>query len=120
MKLRFSSSPRLVEVSGPRADFSAWAQELRQEKGHLPMDIGGGLIRCETSPEATGKMTVSWTTSPKELLFRGGAEGMDILAESVEGFAEDAEVEVPWHVEYFKGHAYLAPGSITVACLLVD
>jgi hypothetical protein len=118
MRLRFSSSPRLVEVSGPRADFSAWAQTLRQEKGVLPMDTGGGVIRCETLP--TGKMEVSWSSSPKELRLRGGSEGMDILAESVEGFAEDGEIDVPWHLEYFKGHAYLAPASITVACLLVD
>lgn len=115
MNLRFSSSPKQVEVSGARADFAAWAQALRQERGVMPMDSGGGVIRCETVP--TGKVAISWSASPKELTIRGGAEGMDLLAEGVEGFAQDGEVEMPWHVEYFS---YLASGGVTVACILAD
>ncbi len=118
MRLRFSSSPRGVEVSGARADFSAWAQELRRERGLLPLDTGKGAIRCETVPGA--RMTIAWTAPARELLVRGGAEWMDILAENVEGFAHDGEVGTPWHIEYFKGHAYLAPSCVPVACVLAD
>jgi hypothetical protein len=107
-----------MELRGSSSQFKEFAARLRSG-GEIsvslddvpapsPYDrsLSGVVIRS-----GSGKVAVSLMGNGQSLLVCGGDEFMAVLADNVEGFAEDGVRGEHAHIEYFPDHYYLAEGA---------
>ncbi|GAB1817976.1 Imm32 family immunity protein [Herbidospora sp. RD11066] len=113
--LRADSTAEL-ELSGTRPELRALAQSLRSGTGRCdlsenrePAPYSRSLSGLEFQ-EAPGDSIRLWARG-SSLRICGGRGALDLLSENIEEFATGADHSDHLHLDYFPGHAYLAPDS---------
>ncbi|WP_405769518.1 hypothetical protein [Streptomyces sp. NBC_01538] len=120
VKVLRSDSTGELELSGTRSELLALGRELRNGHGEIlleqvsdPFPYSRSLSRM-TFRRASGKVMISSFGDRESLDVQGGPESLSLLADNIEGFASEADVDDHLHVDYYPDHDYLAEGSGSV------
>lgn len=117
MKVLRGDSTGELELSGTRSELLALGRELRKGYGEIPLEKVSDPFPCSRSlswmsvRRASGKILTSSSGDSESLDVRGGPEALSLLADNIEGFASEADVDDHLHVDYYPDHDYLAEGS---------
>jgi hypothetical protein len=104
-----------MELRGSSSQFKEFAARLRSggeisvslDQVPAPSPYDRSLSRVVIR-SGSGKVVVSLMDDGQSLLVCGGGEFMAVLADNVDGFAEDGLRGEHAHIEYFPDHYYLA------------
>lgn len=98
--LRRPRADLVTRVEGSPAPYAAW------------------LARILVRRRGTGAVAVTIDEAASALVLEGGGRSLDLLATNIEGFGDDAlKPGYHQHIEYHDGHAYLAPGQVSVTVI---
>ncbi|HWB59752.1 MAG TPA: hypothetical protein VG733_09675, partial [Chthoniobacteraceae bacterium] len=65
-----------------------------------------------------GMVSICVEKEAGEIMIEGGEEALELFARNVESFGKYSPPGQHWHVEYFEGHACLAPGSFPCVMMM--
>ncbi|MGA5816510.1 Imm32 family immunity protein [Kitasatospora sp. NPDC094028] len=116
LQVLYSRATRELELSGTRPALLAFGTLLREDAGSCelsesrqPEPYDGSLARIVFRAEP-GHGGVAIVAEGEVLRIAGGREALDLLAENIEGFADEAEASDHCHVE-FQTYDYIAEES---------
>ena len=107
-------------LSGTRSELLARGRELRSVHWEIPLEKVSDpfpysrLLSLITFRRASGKVMISSSGDRESLDVQGGPESLSLLADNIEGFASEADVDDHLHVDCCGDHDYLAEGSGSV------
>ncbi|MGY3847381.1 Imm32 family immunity protein [Streptomyces hydrogenans] len=116
LQVLYSRDTRELELSGTREGLLAFGQLLRGKAGSCDLSENQRPFPYESSlsgivfredPERAG---VSIVAEAQILRIQGGREALDLLADSLEGFASEADASDHCHVDS-PTYDYIAPES---------
>ncbi|WP_326565358.1 hypothetical protein VSH64_26285 [Amycolatopsis rhabdoformis] len=115
MKVLRGTEYRELEISGSRAELQALGQALQSGEGQIdvpkdpnPEPYDSSLSRIDFRV-TSGKITMS--TTGETLKIQGAQEFFAVLADHIESFGAEADLDSHIHIDYFPGHDYLTEGS---------
>jgi hypothetical protein len=116
LQVLYSGDTRELELSGTRRGLLAFGQLLRGKAGScdlsenrqpLPYERSLSEIAFRADPEYG---TASIVTEDRILRIQGGREALDLLADTIEDFASEADASDHCHVDS-PTYDYIAPES---------
>ncbi|WP_367133117.1 MULTISPECIES: Imm32 family immunity protein [Streptomyces] len=116
LQVLYSGETGELELSGTRRALLALGQALRGKAGRcdlsenqhpFPYERSLSEIAFQEHPE---RDTASIVTEDQILRIRGGREALNLLADSIEGFASDADASDHRHID-FPTYDYVTPES---------
>lgn len=116
LQVLYSGTTRELELSGTRQGLLLLGQQLRERAGSRdlsdnprpsPYERSLSQIAFREDPE---QPDLSIVTEGQVLRIRGGREALDLLADSIEGFASEADASDHCHVDA-PTYDYVAPHS---------
>lgn len=117
MQVLRHDTTREMELRGTAAELTGLAVLLISGHGSVDLDrvddpspYGRCLPRINVV-RASGPVTATCAVGSGELDIRGGSPQLALLAEIVQGFADDADATDHLHIDHFPGHDYLGESS---------
>ena len=116
LQVLYSRDTRELELSGTREGLLAFGQLLRGKAGSCDLSENQRPFPYERSPsgivfrEDPERAGVSIVAEAQILRIQGGREALDLLADSLEGFASQADASDHCHVD-FPTYDHIAPES---------
>ncbi|MGW1273031.1 Imm32 family immunity protein [Streptomyces sp. NPDC002491] len=116
LQVLYSGETKELELSGTRQGLLAFGRLLREKAASLdlshnpcpsPYDRSLSKIAFREDPQ---RAAVSIVTQAQVLRIEGGREALDLLADSIEGFAADAGANDHCHIDS-PTYDYVAPES---------